>query len=101
MPAKLSVKDRPTVTAGLANEVDAVKKYAEPIHAGTRTAPRLARPVRVSEPITRSSPALATTSPSQRPPPERVLVEACQAGSPNITSATPTPRIAPSSWTPT
>ena len=31
MPAKVSVKARPTVTAGLAKEVDEVNQYAAPM----------------------------------------------------------------------
>ena len=31
MPAKVSVKARPRVTAGLANEVDEVNQYAAPM----------------------------------------------------------------------
>ena len=38
IPAKVSLKTRPIVTAGLANEVDEVKKYAEPIQAATEIA---------------------------------------------------------------
>ena len=40
IPAKVSLAVRASVTAGLAKDVDDVKKYAAPIHAGTSTAPR-------------------------------------------------------------
>ena len=36
MPVNVSVNIRPHVTAGLANDVEEVKKYAAPIHTGTR-----------------------------------------------------------------
>lgn len=35
IPEKEFVNERAIVTAGLANEVEDVKKYAPPIHAGT------------------------------------------------------------------
>ena len=39
MPEKVSVAARAIVTAGLANEVEEVKKYAAPIQAGTSAGP--------------------------------------------------------------
>ena len=95
MPAKVSVRDRPMVTAGLAKDVDDVKKYAAPIHAGTSAGPRLPRPVRVSAPMTSSRPAVATTSPSQMLPPVRTFAEAVTAGSENIRFARIAPAHAP------
>jgi hypothetical protein len=35
IPAKVSVNIRPTVTAGFANDVEDVKRYADPIQAAT------------------------------------------------------------------
>jgi hypothetical protein len=42
MPANVSENMRPAVTAGLAKEVEEVKKYAAPIHAGTNQTKRAA-----------------------------------------------------------
>lgn len=55
MPANVSDHARATVTAGLANEVEEVKKYAPPIHAGTSSGPSRLRPVRASDAMTNSS----------------------------------------------
>lgn len=38
MPVKVSVRDLAIVIAGLAKDVDDVKKYAEPIYKPTKTA---------------------------------------------------------------
>ena len=46
MPANVSESVRAMVTAGLANDVDEVKKYAPPIHAPTANGTALARPDR-------------------------------------------------------
>ena len=86
------------VTAGLANEVEEVKKYAAPIHAGTRTGPRRPLPVRVRAPMIHSSPAVATTSPRRRLPPVRSVVEIWMAGRSNIRLASMAPVMAPVIW---
>ena len=98
IPAKVSVNIRPMVTAGLAKEVDDVKRYAEPIQAGTRTGPSRPLPVRVSAPMIHSSPAVATTSPSSRFAPVRSFVEISSAGRPNIRLASIAPVMAPATW---
>ena len=58
IPANESVKIRPIVTAGLANEVDDVKKYALAIQAGIKNS---GLPFFMATIKTR--PKLATTSP--------------------------------------
>lgn len=45
IPAKVSEKMRPMVTAGLANEVELVNQYAAPIYAATAAAE--VRPARI------------------------------------------------------
>ena len=86
------------VTAGFANDVDDVKKYADPIQAGTRIAPRRPLPVRVSAPMMSSRPPVATISPSQMGPPSRTRVDACHAGRSNMAFASATPATAPAIW---
>src|SRR4029450_6557390 len=46
MPAKVSEKIRPTVTAGFAKDVELVNQYAAPIYAPTAAAENGGRPVR-------------------------------------------------------
>ena len=75
MPAKVSVKIRPMVTAGFANEVELVNQYAAPMYAPTAGAASAPRPVRARAKISRTSPAVATTSPSRCPPVTRCVVE--------------------------
>ena len=65
MPAKVSVKRRPMVTAGLANEVEEVNQYAAPMYAPTAGATAVARPVRTRAKMTSTTPAVATTSPTR------------------------------------
>ena len=69
IPAKLSVKIRPKVTAGFANEVDEVKKYAPAIQAETKTARLcdLLESIRINATI--NSPVLAMISATKVPKP--------------------------------
>jgi hypothetical protein len=61
MPANVSVNARASVTAGLANEVDAVNQYAEVIYAPTAKGVAAGR--RLTPPqITASRPNVATNS---------------------------------------
>ena len=67
IPENVSVNIRPTVTAGFANDVEDVKKYAEPIHAATATG-MIAVCFRADRmPMMAISPAVATTSPTSIP----------------------------------
>jgi hypothetical protein len=61
MPAKVSEKMRPTVTAGLANDVELVNQYAAPMYAPTAGAARTPRPVRASAKIRATRKVVATT----------------------------------------
>lgn len=54
-----------------------------------------ARPLRTTPKIARSSPKVATTSASHKPPELRVRVDSSIAGSENIRLATTTPKPAP------
>ena len=58
---------RPTVTAGLANEVELVNQYAAPMYAPTAAAQRAARPVRARVKMSAIKPAVATISPTSWP----------------------------------
>lgn len=98
MPAKESLAARAMVTAGLAKDVDEVKKYAAPIHAGTRTAARCSDLRWGSAPMTMMRPAVAMISPSHRLGVSRSLVEACHAGSENMVLARRVPKRPPAIW---
>src|SRR5438552_8946478 len=84
MPAKLFENVRAIATAGLAKLVDDVNQYAEPIYAPTANGAAELRPERTTPKMTSNSPAVATTSASQSPPAERVLVDHSIAGDENI-----------------
>src|SRR6478735_7026667 len=85
IPAKVSEKIRPTVTAGLANDVLLVNQYAAPIYAPTAAAASAARPVRAKAKITAISPAVATTSPTRYPVVMRCLVAISNTRRSNMT----------------
>ncbi len=96
MPAKVSVKARPMVTAGFAKDVDEVNQYAAPMYdAPPPRGAKRRRSVRARPKISRISPAVATTSPSSRWPADRSWVDHFTSGSPNIASARTEPAIAP------
>jgi len=61
MPAKVSLAARAMVTAGLANEVDAVNQYAAAMYVATTTGETEARP-RPPPRMTESRPKVATNS---------------------------------------
>lgn len=62
MPEKVSVNERAKVTAGLAKDVEEVKKYAEPIQPATTKGAALPLPWDPKIFIKNSRPAVATTS---------------------------------------
>ena len=95
MPAKVSVNTRPTVTAGLAKDVEEVNQYAAPMYAPTAAGATLVRPVRANAKISRTRPAVATTSPSQRGTPVRTCCDQLTAGRSNMTFARIAPETAP------
>src|SRR4051794_22880902 len=74
IPAKLSENIRPTVTAGLAKDVELVNQYAAPMYAATAAADSAARPLRARAKTSAISPAVATTSPTRWPEVTRFLV---------------------------
>src|SRR5207253_11005428 len=90
----VSLAARAIVTAGLANDVDAVNQYAAVMYAptanGTRPGRRRAHPQ-----ITASNPNVATNSLTHCATPVRSCVDAKNTGSPNITCAMATPANAP------
>jgi hypothetical protein len=69
MPAKVSLKARPIVTAGLANEVEEVNQYADPMYAPTAAGASAARPdeLESSCPVV----SLAAAEAAVLPPPPR------------------------------
>src|SRR5580658_3771059 len=94
MPAKVSLADLASVTAGLANEVDAVNQYAPVMYAptanGTAAERRRAQPQ-----ITASSPNVATNSLKISAPPALAWRDALNSDWPNIRCAVATPAKAP------
>src|SRR6266567_1435693 len=97
MPANVSLKARPTVTAGFANDVDEVHQYAAPMYAPTAQGITVDRPPRTSAKISTTSPAVATTSDSRRVPPLRWCWDQLTSASPYIALARTAPQIAPAS----
>src|SRR5688572_7871272 len=94
MPANVSLAARASVTAGFANEVDAVNQYAAMMYAATVTGTAAA--LRRAQPqMTASSPNVATNSLNIWAPPARTRWEAKKSGSENITWAAATPTKAP------
>ncbi len=100
MPATLSVNARATVTAGLANEVEAVNQNAAPMYAATAKGTAEGRR-REHPQMTASSPKVATNSLNNCAGPLRSWSDASRIGSPNITCAVQTPIMAPAIWTST
>ena len=94
MPAKVSLRHRAIVTAGLANEVDAVNQYAAVIYAATAYGTALGR-AREHPQITASRPNVATNSLNHCAGPVRACCESETTGSPNITLATIAPQTPP------
>ena len=90
IPEKESVNIRPMVTAGFAKDVEAVKKYALPIQAGTNIDAFSALVA-----ITKSNPKVATTSPIKVPAEERSWLEISSTLCWNIKFAVIVPEIAP------
>src|ERR671927_112557 len=95
MPANESENIRPTVTAGLANDVELVNQYAAPIYAPTAAADRPARPVRGRAKISAMRPAVATTSPTRCPVVTRSFVEISHTRRSNIRLANSAPTTPP------
>ena len=61
IPVNVSVSVRPIVTAGLAKDVEELKKYAAPIQAGTRIINASERSLRTAVTMMNRSPAVAST----------------------------------------
>jgi hypothetical protein len=97
MPAKVSVAERASVTAGLAKDVEAVNQYAAVMYAatanGTDEGRRLAHPQMVAR-----SPKVAIASERSCGIPSRAWREAKNVGTPNMLLAAATPTKAPTTW---
>src|SRR5579862_5349397 len=96
MPEKVPVRDRATVMAGLAKDVDAVNQYAAPIQPATIQG---ASCLRLDPRMTSSSPNVATASDSHWAGPERAWRDDCKRGSSNIACASSAPAQHPTTWT--
>src|SRR4051812_24573739 len=94
IPAKVLVRLRASVTAGLAKEVDAVNQYADVIYAATASGVIDARE-RVQAMMTAMSPNVATNSLHHWAGPERTCSETSSSGTPNMPWAATTPATAP------
>src|SRR2546423_4916680 len=94
MPANVSLAERASVTAGFANDVDAVNQDAAVMYAPTAKGAAVERR-RAQPQITASRPNVAMNSLSSCAKPERAWREAKNTGSPNITLAAATPTNAP------
>src|SRR5262245_11466983 len=99
MPANVFVSPRAIVTAGFANDVDAVNQYADVMYAATANGTVVARR-REHPQMTANNPNVATDSLKICDGPLRTFVESMNIGSPNIACADQTPRIAPASCAP-
>ena len=79
----VSVTERATVTAGLANEVDEVNQYPAVMYAPTANGSAAGR--HLEHPwITARSPKVAMPSLRRRSDPERARCEGEKSGSPNM-----------------
>src|SRR5215831_18156189 len=90
MPANVSVAARASVTAGLANEVDAVNQYAPVMYAPTANGTAEDRE-RAHPQITATKPNVAMNSLSTCEAPALTWCDAAKIGSPNIRCAAATP----------
>jgi hypothetical protein len=91
---KVLVRQRAIVTAGFANDVEAVNQYAAVIYKPTARGTADGRDRTVPK-ITTSRPNVAINSLKTRAGPLRACVENANAGSPNIAPAMATPVTAP------
>src|SRR5579862_2339631 len=96
IPAKVSLADRASVTAGLAKDVDAVNQYAPVMYAPTANGTVDDRS-RTHPQIAQRSPNVATNSLNTCAPPALTCLDARNTSSPNIKCATATPANAPTS----
>src|SRR5438552_2341178 len=94
IPEKVFVIERARVTAGLANDVDAVNQYALVMYAPTTMATVSCRK-RLAPQITKIKPNVATNSLNICAPPARECCDTEKRGSPNIACAAATPVNAP------
>src|SRR5436305_4658148 len=97
MPAKVSDAARARVTAGLANEVEAVNQYAAVMYAPTAKGTAEER-CRAQPQMTDRRPKVAMNSLHHWAAPVRACWEAKNSGSPNMRCAAATPAKAPNIW---
>ena len=99
IPAKVSVADRASVTAGFAKEVEDVNQYAPVMYAATANEVKLER-VFAQPQIVATRPNVANPSLNKRPPPDLMCVDANNGGKSNIVFARATPQRAPRNCAP-
>lgn len=100
IPEKVSVKTRAMVTAGLANEVDAVKKQAEAMYPPTANATVVAgRRPRTHPRMIINNPAVAIASTRSGPGSSRSVGEMLRIDAPNIDSTPTAPTTPPATCT--
>src|SRR5713226_9497514 len=90
IPAKVSLADLASVTAGFANEVDDVNQYAAVMYAPTAKGVAAGR-CREQLQMTVSSPRVAMNSARSCGTPARACKDAKKIGAPNIVLAAATP----------
>src|SRR5882672_3609640 len=95
IPANVSLAERARVTAGLANDVDAVNQYAAVMYPATAKGTIIGEGPRAQPQMTASNPNVATNSLNIWAGPERTCCDAKNNGSSNITWAAATPAKAP------
>src|SRR2546423_15513166 len=98
IPAKVLLRVRPMVTAGLAKLVDEVNQYAAPMYPATANGAADARPERTTPRMTMSRPNVATTSPTHSPLVDRAWVERLMGSRSNMMLAITAPTQPPAIW---
>src|SRR5882724_6098053 len=83
MPANVAVKPRAKVTAGFANEVDAVNQYAAAMYAPIANGAAQARLASIDS-KRKTRPNVAITSLNHCPGLVRTVADACKSGRSNI-----------------
>src|SRR5215470_3918559 len=84
MPAKVLLRVRAIVTAGLAKLVDDVNQYAAAMYPATANGASETRPDRTTPKMTSSKPSVAMPSENHRSAPERTWSDTLTASSPNM-----------------
>ena len=98
---KVSLNALASVTAGFANDVEAVNQYAAVMYAPTAAATATGERRRDAPRMTATKPKVATASLHSNPAPRRTCCAMLKIGSPNMPCAIATPTTAPTTCTAT